>query len=210
MVIPAVDKGDSDQVLTLPLTCDADLKDFCQIQQGNLVDEDNKVMTFSTVITNHTYRLFGALYQPAAFDKRRVLQREAALAVQEAVGGSAHVHHNVTLFDGTTPLIEVNAVVHVAEDAPQSTAYLVEAAHSPQAEEVKALTDKLKTFKALAKEDDYFRSVTTIHSVLAGRVWSEETRAAARAAGHFRVEPSGSGGGYRLLRGLHTLVRKIK
>lgn len=138
MVIPGVNKGDSDQVLTLPITCDADLKDFCQIQQGSLVDENNKVMTFSTVITDHTYRLFGALYQATAFDKRRVLQREAAVAVREAVGGSAHVHHNVTLFDGTTPLMEVGAVVHVSEDdVPQSTAYLVEAAHSPQAEDVR-------------------------------------------------------------------------
>eukprot|EP01033_Poteriospumella_lacustris_P011538 gene11538-8221_t len=104
--------------------------------------------------------------------------------------------------------MELDAVVHLGDEGVvTSTAYIVEAAYSPQENEVKVLSDKVEKFKQLAASHPHFKAVNSVIPVLAGRHWSQRTVDAATAAKQWRVVPSGAG--HQIVRGLHFLVTRI-
>ena len=141
----------------------------------------------------------------------KVFEFESAVAVKNAIGGTAHIHSNAVFMDQSDPpktAMEVGAVLHEGDESlPNSVAYhLVEASYSPQPGEVEVLEQKASKFMILAKFHPHYRTVTTVIPVLAGRHWTEETIRAASHAKLWRVQPSGLG--YQIIRSLHYFVRK--
>ena len=215
MVIPAIEKNGVAEVVTVPITSEDELKDFCRDHRGSLKDSANVKATFKTLKDDGTYTFFGAFYKANENDTRRrqvddkVLEFESAVAVKKVLGENAHIHPNVVFKDaeGKTTM-ELDAVIHVGgENIPGSTAYIVECAYSPQMNEVKVLADKVTKFKVLAKTHNHFRTVTDVVPVLAGRHWAIDTVNAATAAKQWRVFPSAAG--YQVVRALHTVTKRV-
>ena len=160
VVIPPTAKNGEAEVIRVPVSSEKDLESFCEVHRGSLSNSYNKKATFKNLVEDGTYHFFGAFYKATENDTRRrqvddkVLEFESALAVKNIVGSDTHIHPNVIVFvdDSNQSVMELDAVVHLGgeEGVANSTAYIVEAAYSPQENEVKVLSDKVDKFKKLA------------------------------------------------------------
>lgn len=216
MVVPATEKNGVATVVTVPISSEDDLTEFCRVQRGNLKNSSEVKATFKNLVVDGIYTFFGAFYTANENDTRRrqvddkVFEFESAVAVKKVLGENARLHPNVVFKDaeGKTATMELDAVIHVGgENIPGSTAYIVEYAYSPQMNEVKVLADKVTKFKVLAKTHNRFRTVTDVVPVLAGRHWAIDTVNAATAAKQWRVFPSAAG--YQVVRALHFSAKRF-
>ena len=213
--MPPTEKNGEAEVIRVPVSSEKDLETFCKVHRGSLSSSSNTIATYKNLVEDGTYHFVGAFYRAVVNDTRRrqvddkVLEYESALAVKIAVGSDAHIHPNVVFFDDNKKsVMELDAVVHVGgEGVANSTAYIVEAAYSPQETEVKVLSDKVERFKKLAANHPHFKAVSNVIPVLAGRHWLQRTVDAATAAKQWRIVPSGVG--YQVVRGLQFLVKRI-
>ena len=209
VVIPATEKNGVAEVVTVPITSEVDLANFCRDHRGSLKDSTNIKATYQNLKVEGTYTFFGGFYKANENDTRRrqvddkVLEFESAVAVKNMLGINASIHPNVMFKDaaGKTTM-ELDAVVVDA-----GAAYIVESAYSPQINEVNVLKDKVSKFKAMSKFHKHFRNVTKVVPVLAGRNWAIDTVKAATAAKQWRVLPSAAG--YQVMRTLHTVAKRI-
>ena len=214
VVFPPTEKNEAPEVRNFRISSEADLRKFCTLHKGSLANKTD-IATYETLVPNGTYKFIGAFYKANVNDTRRrqvddkVLEFESALVVKNFVGGDAHIHPNVVFYDEKKiPQLELDAVVHLGgEGVANSTAYIIEAADSPQETEVQSLINKVAKFRILAQHDVHFKAVRNIIPVLAGRHWLDKTMMAAKAANQLRVVPSA--GGYQVVRGLHVLVKRM-
>lgn len=161
------------------------------------------------------YYFVGGHYQ--ALQERRlrdqvedkVLELETALAIRNELGPTAHLHPSCIFYDEKlNPIKEIDGVVVHVDDAfsQESTAYIVEAALSPQLNKVGKLQSTVQTFMTLAPRHEHFKMVTRFIPVLGGRHWSSEVITKSQQAGQWRVSPSGAG--YIVSRVFSTCCRR--
>ena len=143
------------------------------------------VETYDDLVDGSTYFIVNG-YSDAVLNSRtraqvedRVLEEQVSLAVVKDIGKGAHVHvhRNVKFTDenGRDEAELDRVVVHKrGEDVPDSVAYVVESALSPQVKDVQLLLDKVKLFQSRVPSSSDFCSVGTVVPVLGGRMWSEE------------------------------------
>lgn len=149
------------------------------------------------------YTLVGEYYDDVREGRKRAQVEEkifeyiAARAVQKYVGGDAQIHMNVKFEDEISKniLMEIDSIVHKGgEKIPNSVAYIVECALSPQEADVQRLLDKMALFNKLSPTHSHYRTVSQCVPVLAGRYWQTKTLTACRNSPipMWRVAPSGS------------------
>ena len=171
------------------------------------------VPTYDDLVDGSTYYIVNDYYDAVVNSKTRaqvedrVLEEQVSSAMVNHIGKGAHVHRNVKFTDEETKqdVIELDRVVVVhegGEDVPDSVAYVLECALSPQVKDVKLLLDKMEVFRLHTNSSSHFRSVGKIVPVLAGKMWSEEViqeckaKSATRVSGGMdpilRIQPSGN------------------
>ena len=207
------------EVVTVPISSEEDLKDFCRDHRGSLKymkDKENIKAKYKNLVQDGVYTFFGTFYRANEDDSRRrqvddkVLEFKSALAVKNVLGENVHIHAYVQFYDkDKKSTMEIDAVVHVGggEFEEESTVDLVESAYTPQHTEVKVLADKVRKFQKLAKTNPHFKRVTKVVPVLAGRHWLPATVQAATAAKQWRVASSAAG--YQVVRSMYTMVRRV-
>ena len=214
-----------------PMDCKLRVKDDAQLEKflksngrgwltivNDTISSDAVVVqTYDDLVDGSTYYFCNGHYnavrnsQTRAQVEDKVLEEQVSLAMvndlgKGAHGKGAHVHRNVKLVDEKTKqdIAELDRVVVVhegGEDVPDSVAYVIECALSPQVKDVKLLLDKMEVFRLHTNSSSHFRSVGKIVPVLAGKMWSEEViqeckaKSATRVSGGMdpilRIQPSG-------------------
>ena len=215
---------------------DSQLREFFKENGGgmlSIVDDTvsptaKGVRTYDALVHGSIYCLHNGYYTAVLNGRTRaqveasVLESQVALAMVNDIGNGAHVHPNVKFVDKKTKkdIAEIDSVVvvHVGgEDVPDSVAYVIECALSPQVKDVKLLLDKVEVFQLHAPSLPHFRSVETIVPVLGGKMWSDEAIQECKARSEtcvsrgmrpiLRIQPSGKD--FKVIRGFSTFARTL-
>ena len=151
----------------------------------------------------------------------RVLEEKHSMALVNHAGGNSHVHRNIKFKDENgKDIAEIDRIVVVhkgGEDVPNSVAYVLESATSPQVKDAKILLDKVDFFNIHAPSLPHFRSVGSVVPVLGGKIWSDEVIQECKARNEtlvsrgmspiLRIQPSGKD--FKVIRGFSTFARTI-
>jgi hypothetical protein len=212
---------DKDEIKEIIVTFrnEADYKEYCRDFEGRARRRDDVigcdvVLLYEDLKDGGVYKFGGELHRIVAEDKQhrqvdaKVFEHESILAVQSDIGEDAHVHQNVILKDHNSTR-EFDGIVQTrGENVPDSTAYIIEAQISPPLETIETLQNKINFFEKCCPSSPHFKNVTKVVPILAGKHWSKEVINACTAKGIWRVTPS-AGNGYKIIRSLHTLLRKV-
>ena len=210
-------------MINYTLRDDNSLRVVEKTNNGSLTLGDDAVITFDDIIDKATYTLSGAFFsentnrRTKAQTDSKMVEIESAKAtladVLENGEKDAHIHFNVIHKDETSGKdgFEIDAIIHSnKEDAPNATAYVLEAAYSPQPRKVKQLLENVEKLKKSAQSSSsHYHNCTTFVPVLGGKFWSKETTAMCKANNPpiWRVKPSGAS--YQVRRTFSTSAIKI-
>ena len=212
--LPSEMKNGVPKIFEVRLNSNAEMKEFMKENGGGMLSNDNNTVagvikgarTYNDIIDGSTYYLVNGYYDAVLNNRTRaqvedrVLEEQVCSAMVNDIGEGAHVHRNVKFVDPITKkdIVEIDrAVIHKGgEGVPNSVAYIVECALSPQKNDVNLLEETVDIFNLHAPSSPHFRSVVEVVPVLGGKMWSEEVIQECRKTNATRV-----------LRGLRPILR---
>ena len=141
VVEPAIGKNEISRMVSKTFYKEVENRDFCRVHNGALY-KDNVQLSYPELEAGNVYILDGPIFRALLEDKvfrkseNKALEFEAAMAVENSLGSSAHMHLNVQDYIkpgciGSNWEIDGVVVHDPDEHTTDATAYVIETANAP-------------------------------------------------------------------------------